>query len=308
LPSIAKGVTFNAHGASFNVKVETSTQSSAARKASKPNVISSENVTVKNAVIVLNDNAVHYNICANGFVAEDCVFLGSATSCAIVNENISATFKNCKFENREHYLNGVYSLDDKTVGQTDFAIYALEDAVVNVENCDFSADMLYAIYSKGNCKMNAKGCTFRGWMSGWHNGGKFEECTFTYGDKYYDCAICYGNTEFTRCKFEYVGIENKYTLTPLAGTRFGYNYLVSGRGPRLDFNECTYVSSNIPEYNGKAIDAALYQYGYGDDKTPANGVFIDGVKVFPVDNAEEAAKKAFKKAFTPAPIAAKNLK
>jgi hypothetical protein len=116
-------------------------------------------------------------------------------------------------------------------------------------------------------------------MSGWQAGGTFTNCTFRYGYQYYPDAICYGNTVFDGCKFEYVGSSYISDESPVDGD-YGFNYVVSGRGPKIEFNNCTYTSTLVPEYEGKAVDSYIYHPGQGDDKTDAKEVYINGKLVF----------------------------
>jgi hypothetical protein len=124
-------------------------------------------------------------------------------------------------------------------------------------------------------------------MSGWSNGGEFKNCTFQYSYYYVPYTICYGNTVFNECKFEYVGVN--YTTdgsTKSVAGNYGFNYRVSGKGPRIDFNKCTYTSTLVPEYDGKSVEPSIYLEGQGDDKTPAKNVYIDGVCIFPLVSGE----------------------
>jgi hypothetical protein len=147
----------------------------------------------------------------------------------------------------------------------------------------------YCIYSNGACKVTATNTVFSGWMSGWSNGGEFKNCTFQYSYYYVPYTICYGNTVFNECKFEYVGVN--YTTdgsTKSVAGNYGFNYRVSGKGPRIDFNKCTYTSTLVPEYDGKSVEPSIYLEGQGDDKTPAKNVYIDGECIFPLVSGESS--------------------
>lgn len=161
------------------------------------------------------------------------------------------------------------------------------DSEVELNNCVYERSYgVYCIYSAGACKVTANDCVFSGWMSGWHNGGEFNNCTFRYGGNWYPVAVCYGNTVFDGCKFEYVGSSYLNDGDKSVWGKYGFNYLVSGRGPKIEFNNCTYTSTLVPEYDGKSVEPSIYLEGQGDDKTPAKNVYIDGECIFPLVSGE----------------------
>jgi hypothetical protein len=272
---IAEGVTINAHGANLCV-------------SSSNNVISSDNVTIVDANIMWNGDI--FTVTGNGFVAENCNIMGGSTQynkAVDVGAGVEATFKNCTFSDvHNNWFNvELYS--------THYGIYSNTGATVYVENCDFGDDLLFAYNSDNGSKLYASGCTFHGWMSGWQDGGEFTDCTFMTNalDSWYPVAVCYGDTKFTNCKFEYVGRSHADGDSPLDNTKYGYDYIVSGRGPSIYFENCTWISTLVPEYNGKAVDSTIYRPNYGDDKSPVCVVYIDGEKVIDNESAETIRRR-----------------
>jgi hypothetical protein len=263
---IAEGVTINANGA----QLATSATS---------NVITSDNVHIVNAVLV-SKYASPLTISADGFIAEDCTVWVNGDGAAMTT-GVEATFKNCNFVSYGNEETG------KKLYGGSHGIAAAKDAVINLENCTFRDDIVYAVYSYGDYAVNATGCTFNGWLSGWQKGGTFTDCTFAHGYFWYPCAVCYGVTTFNNCKFEWLGKSHQGGDTALDGTTYGFNYIVSGPATRIDINNCTWYS-DIAEYNGKAISNDLYAPYYGDSKNAAEAVYVDGVKVYPTDTEAAA--------------------
>lgn len=178
------------------------------------------------------------------------------------NADVNLTIKNTDFSTAAYYGYGVYVAD--------------KGAHLNLENCDFPAKLMYAINGAGGA-VNAKGCTFRGWISGWHDGGWFENCTFDYGNIWYPCAICYGTTTFKNCTFMNYGVDLKNdqgeTNSPADGVRYKYTYSVScgTKGIDIVFDNCRY--SNDVELGTK-----IFYRQVGDGKQDPASVTINGTK------------------------------
>jgi hypothetical protein len=225
-------------------------------KSSSRKKVAAQGATVDGASLVLNgDNAK----------LENCDIYSNTMS-VYVAAGKKATINNCTFKPGRIGFKGV-------VLNT--------DSELEMNNCTYQRNYggSYCIYSNGKCSVKATNTVFSGWMSGWHNGAEFENCTFQYGYYWYPDAICYGNTVFNSCKFEYVGSSYLNDGDKSVYGNYGFNYVVSGRGPKIEFNNCTYTST-IDGYEGKAVDSYIYHPGQGDDKTDAKEVYIDGKLVY----------------------------
>lgn len=191
----------------------------------------------------------------------------------------NVTIKNGKTSNGIYVNNGKLTLKNTDMSDTPFgrSIYSIgADSEVVLENCIISDRTTYAF--NGNGTLTAIGCTFQGWMSGWHVHGTFKDCTFTYGKAYYPAAICYGTTVFENCKFAWTGSAwTDENATPLAGTTYGYNYQVScgSAGITITITGCTYVGG---DKDGQAVDKALFVRKAGDGKQDPDKVIIDGTE------------------------------
>lgn len=187
--------------------------------------------------------------------------------------------QNGRTTNAIYVNNGKVTLKNTDMSSTPFgrAIYSVgADSEVVLENCVFSDRNTFAFNGSGT--LTATGCTFQGWLSGWHTQGTFKDCTFTYGKAYYPAAICYGTTTFENCKFAWTGTryikDDGYWLT---GDSYEYNYQVSSgsTGITVTFNGCTYVGG---EKEGQAVGTELYVRQAGDGKNDAIKVIFDGTE------------------------------
>lgn len=161
------------------------------------------------------------------------------------------------------------------------AIYAEGNAEVNLDNCTFQ-NCAYSYNGVG--KLTAKNCSFYGWLSGWHYGATFESCNFYAGTRYYPGAICYGNTVFKSCTFEYNNLSmvnadgTEQTQQPDAATPYKYNYFVSvgTEGITITFdNDCKFTNNN-PLFNAENRNESIVILGEGDGKKNPGKVIIGG--------------------------------
>lgn len=156
-----------------------------------------------------------------------------------------------------------------------YGIYAFGEADVTLENVSFSEWVMYAYNGEG--KLDATKCIFKGWLSGWHHGGTFTDCTFTIGKAWYPATICYGSTTFTNCKFLKNGVDaDVYDNSgqPDANGYYRCNYVVAGCNPAttIDFKTCKFIGENGVETTNVSVNDHPYHAcgGWGDGKRPAN--------------------------------------
>ncbi len=257
--TIAKGVTIEGNGATI-----TTTENQK---------LSADGITISNATLscastsTAGKNSI-MSVSGTGVIFDNVqVTISSNTEYGInVEKNASVTIKNSQFD------------------QTSFsrAVFAQQNANVTLENCDFSANLTYAYNGSG--KLTAKNCTFRGWMSGWHQDGVFENCTFEYGNTYYPCAVCYGNTTFKECTFgkygyPYLNENSTATNTPMSGNQYAYDYWVScgTANITITFTDCKYS-------NGDTFGTDIFIRGSGDGKKDPSTVIINGTEYTDIAN------------------------
>ncbi|WP_373176618.1 PL29 family lyase N-terminal domain-containing protein [Bacteroides eggerthii] len=248
--AVAKGVSIEGNGATITIPLDQELTADGVTIANVTLQSDATSQSLKKGILKVSGNVTFDNVQMTQTTTEYGIW---------VAPNATVTVKNSTF--------------DATRGSR--AIFSQGN--VTLENCDFSANLTYAY--NGNNVLTAKGCTFRGWMSGWHGGGVFENCTFDYGDMYYPVAVCYGDTEFRNCVFKSYGNnltqEDGSLNAPLDGTKYGYDYCVgAGSAINITFTGCTYW------LNGTAspVDTNIFQRGWGDGKTNAITVNIEGTE------------------------------
>lgn len=164
-----------------------------------------------------------------------------------------------------------------------YGIYAYGEANVIIENVEFSEMISYAYNGMG--KLNATDCVFRGWLSAWHYGGSFTNCTFTIGKEWYPAAICYGSTTFDNCRFFKNGTDaDGYDDTgkPDDDGYYRCNYVVAACNPAttIDFNNCSFIDADN-NTTDIAIDNHPYHAcdGWGDGKVADANIKVNGVEI-----------------------------
>lgn len=162
-----------------------------------------------------------------------------------------------------------------------YGIYAYGSANVTLENVTFGEMVTYAYNGAGD--LTASDCTFKGWLSGWSQGGAdFTDCTFTIGKAYYPAAICYGNTTFTNCKFFKNGNDADQLGAQGANDNgyYSYNYVVAIANPAttIDFNNCKFIDESNSETAITVNDHPYHACGdWGDGQLPSESqIQVDG--------------------------------
>lgn len=164
-----------------------------------------------------------------------------------------------------------------------YGVYAFKTANVTLENVSFSERVMYAYNGAGT--LHATGCIFKGWLSGWHHGGTFTDCTFTIGKAWYPATICYGSTTFTNCKFFKNGVDADAYDDSNKADEDGYyrcNYVVAQCDPSksIGFTNCKFINENNAETGSVAKDDhPFHACGWGDGKTVNYDVKVDGAAV-----------------------------
>lgn len=164
-----------------------------------------------------------------------------------------------------------------------YGIYAFGKADVTLENVSFSEWVMYAYNGEG--KLDATKCIFKGWLSGWHHGGTFTDCTFTIGKAWYPATICYGSTTFTNCKFFKNGVDADAYDDSNKADEDGYyrcNYVVAQCDPSksIGFTNCKFINENNAKTGSVAKDDhPFHACGWGDGKTVNYDVKVDGAAV-----------------------------
>lgn len=183
-----------------------------------------------------------------------------------------------------------------------YGIFSKGAADVIIKNIDFG-EMIHFAYNGGtnggNGTLTATGCTFRGWLSAWFGGGKFTDCTFTIGKKYYPAAICYGNTVFTRCKFFKNGVDSDvYDNTEHAddgSSYFSCDYTIAACNPTttIDFKECKFIneSGTVTDNVTKSNHPYHACDQWGDGETANANVKVDGEVVTSKCSVAASAQK-----------------
>lgn len=164
-----------------------------------------------------------------------------------------------------------------------YGIYAYGEANVTLEDVEFSDMVTYAYNGKG--KLTATGCVFKGWLSGWHNDGSFNDCKFTIGKGWYPAAICYGITTFESCSFFKNGTDaDEYgdLGKPDSDGYYRCDYVVAACNPAttIDFNNCSFINENGEKTADIAIDNHPYHAcGWGDGKVADANIKVNGVVI-----------------------------
>lgn len=164
-----------------------------------------------------------------------------------------------------------------------YGIYAFGKAKVTLNNVSFGEMVTYAYNGAGT--LAATGCTFKGWLSGWHNGGTFTDCTFTIGKAYYPATICYGNTTFTNCKFFKNGVDADTYDDKNSTDADGYyrcNYVVAQCDPSksIGFTSCKFINENNEETGSVAKDNhPFHACGWGNGTAANYNVTVDATAV-----------------------------
>lgn len=165
-----------------------------------------------------------------------------------------------------------------------YGVYAFGKANVTLNNVSFSEMVAYAYNGAGT--LAATGCTFKGWLSGWHHGGTFTDCTFTIGKAWYPATICYGSTTFTNCKFLKNGVDaDVYDDNSNNADVDGYyrcNYVVAQCTPSesIAFTSCKFISENNEEAGSVAKDNhPFHACGWGNGTAANYNVTVDNTAV-----------------------------
>lgn len=161
-----------------------------------------------------------------------------------------------------------------------YGIYAYGSAQITLTDINFGEKVTYAYNGAGD--LTASGCTFKGWLSGWSQGGaEFTDCTFTIGKAYYPAAICYGSTEFTNCKFFNNNTDADVYDDGGAPDSDGYyrcNYVVAAynSGTTIDFNSCKFIDASGAETNITTESHPYHGCGWGDGTVPPSQIKVNG--------------------------------
>lgn len=252
--SVAKGVSIKGSG-DTELVVESSNKT-----------ISADGVTISDVVLkadISTNNQPIINVTGTGVVFDNVKVSTTLYEKGVqVENNASVTIKNSTFEG------------------ANYGTFANGTGEIVVENCDFSADCLYAFNGAG--KFTATNCTFRGWMSGWKYGGTFDNCMFESGNRYVPGVICYGDTEFKNCTF---GKYNR-PWTDNNGNEIVYEdkyavdvHVSTGDAKTVTFTNCKYS-------DGTDVDTYLFVRKIGDGKEDPVKVIINGTE-YTADNFVE---------------------
>ena len=175
-----------------------------------------------------------------------------------------------------------------------YGVYAYGKADVTLNGIDFSERVTYAYNGAG--KLTANDCIFRGWLSGWHHGGEFSNCTFTIGKEYYPANICYGNTEYNGCKFFNNDTDADVYDDKNTPDNDGYyrcNYVVAACNPttKVQFdNNCTLFNEDNTVTESLTVDNHPYHAcSWGDGTVASANVTVNGD---PVTSVCSDAQKA----------------
>ncbi len=164
-----------------------------------------------------------------------------------------------------------------------YGVFAFGTGDVTLDNILFSERITYAFNGVG--KLAATNCTFKGWLSGWHHGGTFTNCTFTIGKNWYPAAICYGNTTFSSCKFFNNNTDADVYDDKNSADPDGYyrcNYVVAGCNPTttIDFNSCELIDKDGKKTdNVTASNHPYHACSWGDGNVANANVKVDGTVV-----------------------------
>ena len=165
-----------------------------------------------------------------------------------------------------------------------YGIYSgSSSSFVEIEDVEYGKNVTYAFNGSG--KLEATGCAFYGWLSGWHQGGTFTNCEFNIGKAYYAAAICYGNTKFDNCGFFKNGVNADEYSGPDSDGYYRHNYVVAACTPaeNISFTGCKFFDAS---FNATDVTVANHPYhdkdcpeGWGDGEAVAGKVTVDGVEV-----------------------------
>lgn len=211
----------------------------------------------------------HHTLTAAGTATVEIKKDTYATVAVAVKDGAKATVKNG-------------NIGDNT-NKLPYGVYAFGKAGVTLDNVNFSEWVLYAYNGAGT--LAATGCTFKGWLSGWHHGGTFTNCTFTIGKAYYPATICYGSTTFTNCKFFKNGVDADVYDASKKADEDGYYrccYVVAQCDPSksIGFTSCKFIDENNKETGSVAKDShPFHACGWGDGTTANYNVTVDNVAV-----------------------------
>lgn len=164
-----------------------------------------------------------------------------------------------------------------------YGVFAFGTGDVTLNNILFSEKVTYAFNGVG--KLAATGCTFKGWLSGWHHGGTFTDCTFTIGKNWYPATICYGNTTFSTCKFFNNDTDADVYDDKNSADPDGYyrcNYVVAGCNPTttIDFSSCKFMNEQgTVTDNVTASNHPYHACSWGDGKVANANVKVGGTVV-----------------------------
>lgn len=177
-----------------------------------------------------------------------------------------------------------------------YGVYAYSKADVTLNGIDFSERVTYAYNGAG--KLTANDCIFRGWLSGWHHGGEFSNCTFTIGKEYYPANICYGNTIYNGCKFFKNGTDADVyddTNTPDSDGYYRCNYVVAACNPTTEVqfdNNCTLFNEDNTVTESLTVDNHPYHAcSWGDGTVASANVTVNGDQVTSLCSDAQKAQK-----------------
>lgn len=192
----------------------------------------------------------------------------SKVTAIAVKDGASLTVKNGKIGNAE---NAMW-----------YGIYAYGEANVTLEDVEFSEMVTYAYNGKG--KLTATGCVFRGWLSAWHYGGSFTDCTFTIGKEWYPAAICYGSTTFNSCSFFKNGTDADVyddSGKPDSDGYYRCDYVVAACNPAttIDFNNCSFIDADNNTTDIAIDNHPYHACGWGDGKVADANIKVNGVEI-----------------------------
>lgn len=218
-----------------------------------------EAMNIQQGTVTIDLNTHTLTAASNAYVEGTTVANKNVT--IYVADGAKATIQNGKMGNS---TNGLF-----------YAVFAKGDAEVTLNGVDFSEMVTYA-YNGAGKKLDADNCTFRGWLSGWGNGtATFDGCTFTIGKAYVPAIICYGNTDFTSCKFVDVhnDVDTVTTVEPSDDGYYRFDYIVTACEPAnaINFTSCTFINEKGTETgNVTTSDHPFHRCSIGDGTHPAD--------------------------------------
>lgn len=227
------------------------------------------NITKGTVIIDLGEHALTTNISSTGDRASKSAFTAANGSTITIQ-------------------NGTIGTDDGDVSLS-CAVWGYKGSTVNLENIKVGAKTTYAYNSEGGAgKLNAKNCTFQGWMSGWNEGGTFENCTFTKGKQWFPAAICYGNTTFSGCTFYKLSTggvlhESEWETNKKQDENgyYNYNYVIDACSPAqtITLTNCKFINESGTESNVTTDSHPIHNCGWGDGTEAQPTCTINGTQV-----------------------------